>query len=144
VGLDRQLSRQFLVFAIAVLGLGFLVDAPVWASVGVFQFGGMEETGRVLFLGIGAIAVVGAAINGYANDGVLFGSVVALAPLLGVLVFRAVRSFLGLPAPDATVGGFVWLLGTFALAGVVCTLGGTALGRVLRTNSEPSGEPEPF
>lgn len=132
VGVDRDVSRQFLLFGFAVLALAVLIEAFVGASLGLFGFSGAERTGWWLMVLLASVAVLAAAANGYGNDGVLVGALVALAPLLGVLLFVILVRFGDIPGIASTDGEFVGLTTAAGILGVVATIAGATGGRLVR------------
>lgn len=135
-GYERSRSGVYLSYAAIVAALALLVTASVWGGLTVFGFERFRAVGRPLLLGICALAALLAGLHGYANDGIVIGASVAIAPLAGFLGWGAVAANLELATPAAGQAGFgrLTLLG-FA-AGVVLTLIGTMVGRL--TSSDPA------
>ena len=127
-GTDRETSAQFLLVALGLAGLALLVEAFLWfaTELGIGEGAG---GGTVLAL-VGLGAVLGAAANGYVNDGLLVSLLVGAAPMLGVAAFDLLLApparFPGLPASTCGATLAVGALG--GLAGVV----GVVAGRLMK------------
>lgn len=135
-GYDRGRSGIYLAYAAVVAALAFVVVASVWAGLAVFGFERFRGVGRPLLLGICALAALLAGLHGYANDGVVIGTAVAIAPLAGLLAWGAVAYNLALSAPTAGQAGFGRLSLLGLTVGFLLTLAGTAAGRL--TSSDPA------
>jgi hypothetical protein len=135
-GYNRGRSGIYLSYAAIVAALALVVTASVWGGIAVFDFERFRTVGRPLLLGICALAALLAGLHGYANDGVVIGATVAIAPLAGLLAWGAVAYNLSLPTPTAGQAGFDRLAILGLIVGVLLALVGTLVGRL--TSSDPA------
>jgi hypothetical protein len=135
-GYNRGRSGIYLAYAAIVAALAFVVVTSVWGGLAVFEFERFRAVGQPLLLGICALAALLAGLHGYANDGVLVGATVAVAPLAGLLAWGAVAVSLDLPTPTAGQAGFDRLATLGLIVGVLLALVGTLVGRL--TSSDPA------
>jgi hypothetical protein len=135
-GYERGRSGIYLSYAAIVAALAFVVTASVWGGLIVFGFERFRAVAEPLLLGICALAALLAGLHGYANDGVVIGVAVALAPLVGLLGWGAVAVNLELATPGAGQSGFDRLALLGLVVGSLLTLVGTLVGRL--TSSDPA------
>lgn len=135
-GYERGRSGVYLAYAAIVAALAFVVTASVWAGIAVFGFERFRGVGRPLLLGTCALAAFLAGLHGYANDGVVIGASLAMAPLAGLLAWESVAVALDLPTPTAGQAGFDRLAVLGLTVGIFLTLIGTAIGRLV--SSDPA------
>jgi hypothetical protein len=135
-GYERGRGGAYIAYAAILAALAFVVTAAVWAGLAVFGFERFRGVGRPLLLGVCALAALLAGLHGYANDGVVIGAAVAMAPLAGLLAWGSVAVGLELPTPAAGQGGFDRIAVLGLAVGIALTLVGTGVGRLV--SSDPA------
>ncbi len=135
-GYEQGRSGIYLAYAAIVVALAFVVTASVWGGLTVFGFERFRAVGRPLLLGLCGLAAVLAGLHGYANDGLVVGATVAIAPFAGLLAWGSVAVSLDLATPGAGQAGFDRLALLGFVTGVLLTLVGTMVGRL--TSSDPA------
>lgn len=125
---NAAVSLRTVVFVIALALLAFVAQGFVWISAALL--GGLGPSGGPITFLICGVAVVTAALNGYANDDLLVSVLVSAAPLAGFAAFTLVVSAIGgLPAP-VDPGRAALVRGAITLpVGAVAGLLGVWLGR---------------
>ncbi|WP_276261535.1 hypothetical protein [Haloglomus litoreum] len=130
---DRGVSLRVSLFAVALFLLGLVAQGFIWLTVALLDIGGMAAIGRLVVLVLCGAAIVGAAVNGYANDDLLVSAAMALAPVAGLAGFSVPVTVLGsvpgLPAAGRTVllwGGVTAVLGS--VVGLACVFAGRRFG----------------
>jgi hypothetical protein len=94
---NAAVSLRVVVFVIALALLAFVAQGFVWISMTLLD--GLGPSGGTITLLVCGVAVVAAALNGYANDDLLVSVLVSAAPLAGFAAFTLVVSAIdGLPA----------------------------------------------
>ena len=122
-----QVSIWVSLFGFGLAGIAFLVLGLVWLSEGVLEFGTVESWG---LYALAFAAVVGAAVNGYLNDDLLVSLFIALAPLLGFVLFLVTGGAATGLDEFSTTGQDALLLGVgAAILGAIAGGGGVWAGR---------------
>lgn len=136
---NLSVSLRVVVFALSLAALGFLVQALIWFSEVTLETSPPAIETLYLLCGV---AVVGAAINGYANDDVLVSFAIAVGPLVGFGLFPGVLLVLDMSPAVSETGETALNLGQqTAVAGSLVGLAGFSLRRLLgRARSSPSPE----
>lgn len=97
---NAAVSLRVVVFVIALAVLAFVAQGFVWISAALLD--GLGPSGGTITLLVCGVAVVAAALNGYANDDLLVSVLVAAAPLVGFAAFTLAISAVGaVPAPGS-------------------------------------------
>lgn len=124
---NRAVSLRITVFAIALVGLGFMTMGFVWMSQQIFQFGAI---GSELIYLLCIIAVLGAATNGYVNDDFTVSVCIAVAPLVGFILFAGSTMLVTDFAPLTGIGWIATKVGIgAAVVGAVVSAMGVWAGR---------------
>lgn len=124
---NRAVSLRVVIFAISLVGLGFVTHGFIWISEVVFEF---AIPGQGIIYGLCTVAILAAFINGYANDDALVSMGIAVGPILGFGLFSAVLLPTGLsPLVSETGGTALSLGGITAVVGTVSGLLGVWIGR---------------
>ena len=118
------------IFAIALVGLSYVLLGFIWVSVEVLELGTIASW---LVYALCSIAVLGALLNGYLNDDLLVSICIAVAPLVGFGLF--VGSIWILPSFDPLfdIGSTALRFGGVTVGiGVLTGFVGVRAGRTLR------------
>lgn len=125
---NAALSLRVVVFVIALALLAFVAQGFVWISAALLD--GLGPSGGTITLLVCGVAVVAAALNGYANDDLLVSVLVAAAPLVGFAAFVLAISAVGDLAASGDAGRAALVRGAITLpVGAAVGLLGVWLGR---------------
>lgn len=132
---NRDVSMWVSLFAVSLALLGLITQGFVWFAVSLLGIDGMISIGRGAVLLLCLAAVLGATVNGYANDDLLTSVLIAVAPLVGLAGFNlAVTALESVPGlPEVSRSAVVWAGGA-AVAGTLTSLCGVVAGRVYGGN----------
>lgn len=136
VGYRRDRAASYVAYGVLVAALAYVVAAAAWGGIAVFGFERFRTVGPPLVLAVAGLAALLALAHGYANDGVLVGAAVALAPFVGLLLWGSTAIGLDLPSPEAGQTGLDERALLGAVVGVCLTLLGTAVGRLTSADHE--------
>jgi hypothetical protein len=136
-GTDRGTSAQFLLLALGLAGLALVVEALFWFASRLEIGTGVGGASALTLVAGGA--VLGAAVNGYVNDGLLVSLLVGVAPVVGVAGFDALFA-----APAQVPGLPSSALGATLAVGLVAAVAGVAgvlLGRLMKGDRRAGTRP---
>ena len=123
----RDVSLWVSVFAFLLATLAFTALGVRW----FFEMLALGGVGSWDLYALALAAVVGAGVNGYLNDDLLVSAFLALAPLVGFVLFLATGGVAAGPDPLSSTGVRTLLVGLLT-AGLGVTAGGVGVwaGRV--------------
>ncbi|AZH24506.1 hypothetical protein [Haloplanus aerogenes] len=133
---DRAVSLRVVVFVIALALLAFVTQGFVWFSATLLD--GLGPSGEGIALFLCGVAVVAAALNGYANDDLLVSVLVSAAPLVGFAAFTLAVAALGTVSGPGSATRTALIRGGLTLPlGSLLGLLGVWLGRRSGGGREP-------
>jgi hypothetical protein len=124
---NRAASLRVVVFAIALACLAFVTQGFIWFAEVAVEF---DVPGREVVYLLSIVAVLGAVVNGYANDDALVSGCIAVAPIVGFALFSLAVIPLDTSPAVSDTGGLALRLGVLtAIAGSITGLAGVWVGR---------------
>lgn len=124
---DRAVSLRVVLFAISLGCLGFITQGFVWFSEVIME---TSTPGGAMVYGLCVAAIIGALLNGYANDDLLVSCGIAFGPVLGFVLFPAALWVSGTTPVLSETAETALLIGVgTAIVGSMAGLGGVWLGR---------------
>ena len=136
---NLSVSLRVVVFALSLAALGFLVQALIWFSEVTLESSPPAIESVYLLCGV---AILGAAVNGYANDDIVVSVCLAVVPLVGFGLFSGAMFALDMSPVVSETGEVAISLGQqTAVAGSLLGLAGFGVRRLLdRVRTSPSSE----
>ncbi|GEM_PF-4504735 len=136
---NLSVSLRLVVFALALAALAFLVQALIWFSEVTLETSPPPIESVYVLCGV---AIVGAAVNGYANDDIVVSVCLAVGPLVGFGLFSGAIFVLDMSPVVSETGEVAISLGRqTAVAGSLLGLVGFGVRRLLdRLRAFPSSE----
>ena len=134
---DRDVSLRVLIFVVALLLLAFVTQGFIWMTSTLLD-GIVTASSRVVLF-LCAVSILGASVNGYANDDLLTSVLVAVAPVIGFGLFAIPVSLIG-TVPGVSDAGRTALVrgGATAILGSAAGLAGVWIGRRYGTGRSAS------